>query len=785
MKTFRIIAWALVATVAQGCSRYEEQLTLRFPDARTRAATSVLTVTAFEPFFESVGNPTGFISCDEVGVYRPDTSVDPSLLGTPGLGRILVERESFTLADGFSHGLALPKVDSTELNPWGAAMVLVEARGEAANTPSVSGGRLTSSLASACYCIRTQDADHRNVELDRAVESACVLVDPDEGLGQRELTLEPVVSRKFRLEACGSTEVSGPRGSILAPGPSVCLRETTCEDVPSDPNCYSCSGACTELDNKRNAPISFEVEGAGVGPSAHLALTDIDGRAEAQLDLGQCSGTFEVTATVLGRTDEQVRFRGTCVEPVDAAECRGETSLDAVSPVISLATVPQRGTAEELVAVLGGVDPAVLQVFDLRGGDALDQVEIAGESPQAIIAYRSRPGLDGAPVVAVATTLGERVRVRTYDWTGSQLVLTSTLAKPCPETQCGSLASCADGCPVGEACLEARGICVFEEDPGGPDCADAPVGCACELRAPFGESVILEHGDFDGDGLEDLSAATSQAYAVTTWLSSRASPTSKAPYREEGCRCGQYSVPATDIALVGIGGAPSEVDPYSKDLVLASSTGSYIRYGRQVNDELTLQCGRASLFGDIILVRDLDRARVGCQPSLDASCEPFEDLLVIYNEVQDGSAFDDPGNIQVVFGGPEVLGNDSKTFDRADTHLRLRPRERAGEATLADPKRLAVADVNGDGHDDVAVLFDSADEVRVWLGSSLRALGEAETRYKLSTCSRSRIPGSACNPLDRLALPDVDGDGRAEMVAVCDPNSNTFSQRLRWYSSAP
>lgn len=109
------------------------------------------------------------------------------------------------------------------------------------------------------------------------------------------------------------------------------------------------------------------------------------------------------------------------------------------------------------------------------------------------------------------------------------------------------------------------------------------------------------------------------------------------------------------------------------------------------------------------------------------------------------------------------------------------------------PRSAEVGDFNGDGIDDVAVLYTGTEEVRVWLGSLRQAPGEigeqkqkrgdgTTGRIRLTNCQGTCGPSEKCFPFQRFAVADLDGDGRSEVLAVCVPeNGNSASPTLKWY----
>jgi hypothetical protein len=411
---------------------------------------------------------------------------------------------------------------------------------------------------------------------------------------------------------------------------------------------------------------------------------------------------------------------------------------------------------------------------------------IEGEAPEAILGY----DLDvsgGRPHLAVATARADEnertsLALRVYAWDEAQRTLTqtATLTRPCEKWTCGSLQSCEDGCEDRERCFEADDTCVLRGEPDAA-CGASPIGCECRIDVRFQEDVSLDAADIDGDGLADLAAASASSLVVTTWYTSQAE--GRSTYRGGGCRCGRYSTMPADIAFASFGGPDTPRAEGAMDLWLASSGGSYLVYGRRTAGLDAFQCGRGELVGQIIAARDIDRGRFACRPGRDARC-PYEDVVIAAAPRGATGGLGGAGYVRVVFGAGRDVADDPSIFSTPLTHIDLLSvNVGSGSSRRRGPDIVEAADVNGDGHDDVVLFPDGSGGISLWLGRSNRGLGRGE-RVDVETCETSPDPEARCSVLDVLGLPDVDGDGRREMVVVCDASSQQ-SARLRWYASSP
>jgi hypothetical protein len=253
-------------------------------------------------------------------------------------------------------------------------------------------------------------------------------------------------------------------------------------------------------------------------------------------------------------------------------------------------------------------------------------------------------------------------------------------------------------------------------------------------------------------------------------------------YSDAGCSCGTFGQAPTAFEFANLGGPGEAPTPRNPDLVIGAPGGAFVKYGTELADGPVLTCGQSNRFGELVPVRDVSRGRFACDPDRGRpGCAPYDDVVVVSAKALGGGTFDDPGTIRVIFGGPNDLSTAAGGARLSGVEAELRPLTFLGRSEPKDPRSGEVADFNGDGFDDLAVLYGaSSEEVHVWLGAANRGLGEVAEGIILEECANSDIPGTTCTPLRRFATPDLDGDGRAEVVVVCDPSSP--SARLRWFS---
>ena len=136
---------------------------------------------------------------------------------------------------------------------------------------------------------------------------------------------------------------------------------------------------------------------------------------------------------------------------------------------------------------------------------------------------------------------------------------------------------------------------------------------------------------------------------------------------------------------------------------------------------------------------------------------------------------DDRGLLRIIYGDRINLTRiDDEPMDiRNSAHFDLSPLTFAGRSPPQGPRSAEVGDFNGDGRDDLAVLYAASEEVHVWLGGGNRGPGEVEQGIVMAQTSADR-----CFPEDRFTVGDYDRDGRDEIVVVC--RTDTGPRIRRW-----
>jgi hypothetical protein len=785
----------LLAVVAVACAPVEDEFSITFPSQAALESTSEIAVTAFVPLQTPEDSDTpNFVPGAMVGVFPPTRMIDPETIQTfPNLGTVLRFRskQPYPFEDA-SWVMEFGQPDTGDPNnPWGAAMLYIEARGEA-RTPDKKASLTTATLLAGSTCVRTKEASHPDSNLDKAVKRACRLLADPEGDGEVvSVELLPVAPTEFKLAPCdGRGALAGAKGQELAPGPAVCLDAVSCDNVQGGGgDCFDCQQPSSQCDNVSNVPIVFAVDqvGGNAGPARQVVLTDETGRAQAPIDLDDCTADIRVTAQVLGRSTPPVEYTLECVEAIESFSCEADIQLGEQFMPESVSTVPgidgqcSPGNVDACAHVAILRDDTMQTRLELWHPDRLDPIVQTFAERTAVAVhgyyYEEPDGLGGPParpMVAVAVSgrgmnNDTKLRIYVFEFRDGQLIPhdggTGELPTRCGGWFCQEQGTCTNGtCADGYTCYE--GMCVETAEDVSAMCP-APAGCQCEIDGVgFQTRVAFVARDRDDDGLADLTVATEIRAEMLLHLTSTAQVGSM--YGSD-CECGRYGQTPNAIAMGTFGGdAP---DPTRPDLFIGATGGSYLRYATRLeNGRSTLQCGGVRSLRDGMSVRDVAAGAFSC-PINDPTCNVYDDVFTVAAKNITGGGPDDPGVVRLIYGSPEDLSSgDNDPLKRPGVRLLLEPREIDGRDEPRDPQRVRLGDFNGDQHLDAAVLYRTSGEMHIWLGASNAALGESETGIVVEECAVRR--SDTCSPLSEFAAGDFDGNQTTDLAVVCNASNN-------------
>lgn len=770
--------------VLTGCGRLKDNVTLEFATESALQHTSALAVTAFEPILRAPDSEEiSFVTCEDIGPFPPSRILNPETIKLSNLvGDVLTESSetrSLPLDGTWNVSFKKPDIDP-DINPWGAVMVFLEARGDA-RAAERGAGQVSATLLSGCYCIRTLDGgttDPKLRAMDQAIRKACPLMGDEELSGDRIVSMAPVVPSEFHLAACdGVFDLTAPRNGLLSPGPSLCLDATPCADLQAPTDCFKCAEpGCSELDDKSNAPLILEVEqpGGGATPTSQVVLSDAEGKATAAFQVDGCEKDVTIRASIVGRTDESVRFEVKCADPLaQGFECFAERQLAADLEPKAITTVPASpGQCSatnpdgcEQVAVL--YEDGLNSLLEVRTPGRATPVSVAlpGLRAHAVHGFYYDEATRQRPMVAAVLTRSRLPVVYVFEWRAGQLVPHDGLQ--------GELAT---SCGWHETCQRATVTCTIDDDCNADEACEAGV-CRLKPCAPPMEpqsQISIEARDVDHDGFADLAVGNSGDFAVMFFYTSSADPGES--YKSGACTCARFGQNPNGFALLNLGG-PSP-DPTVSDVVLGSAAGTFVRYAEPMVGGSGLTCGSSASLRDGMSVRDVRRASLRCSPG-DLSCVSYDDAVVVSARGISGGSLDEPGFIRVLFGSSYDLTVDDEPLNTPGISYGLIPTPFTDRMEPRDPRQASLADFNGDGHQDLAVLYKASEEVHIWVGAGNGALGEIQEGPILDTCEVSLVPGTRCAPLPAFATPDLDGDGRAEVAVICDYMGG--QPRLRYY----
>lgn len=318
------------------------------------------------------------------------------------------------------------------------------------------------------------------------------------------------------------------------------------------------------------------------------------------------------------------------------------------------------------------------------------------------------------------------------------------------------------------------------------------------------------------------------------------------PSFQQTCQCQSLGKFVQSFALLQLGGPSDAPEVASHDFLMGDATGAFVRYAEESvadgppclpgNEGLMSQCpaGRVCVYG--CGSERYGRCITPCDPADPNACpdpeqpvclplaagsvpmpqgggacgapalgcrapksvwqltgvsdvgairlrvnSPYQDAVA----VAAGSALPmatDGGRIRIFYGGEiDQTNRDRLPADQARTaFLDLSPVKDGNGPQGA--KSLQVADFNGDGRDDFAVLYGTSEEVRVWLAGAadvpVELTGDPEELP--SRFIRLRSGSDRCFPLDRFTAGDLDGDGKAEVIVTCNPEERMEPATIHW-----
>ena len=694
------VVWAIVLG---GCVDDAPSVGLVFPDEPTRAATDRIDVWTSRVSASLLVDPSRSV-CD------PDPDPADHLA-----------RWSLPFGPGGQERVDLPVPAGSVDTPGGVFVVRVDAVVEA---------RPDAPLASGCACLHVEDE----------APSAAVAAQCRPLSGWSELILRPTAPPDLRLTACGGERFAttpGPEARVV-----VCVRGPACDPLAGEAESTRCGSDPW--------PVFLGTEPAG--PAPRLVWLGTSWHAvDVQTPAGE--GPFRVKAFLPGRADQALNLRVDRVSPAPPAVRRATLTVGAEEWFRGLARLPDPGgDADRLLVVTGEDERTLLRAVDPIGLRPALEADIQGLVTGFVVLDAAPPGEPPDPMVAVAVHAAPDSRPP-----ASVFVLSPTsvgfeprvvLERPCDDWGCGSRAPCAGPtCPEGERCDPGRGLCILE-GPRGADCSQGPAGCGCRLEG----WTTLAAGDVDGDGRADLLAAAGETVSIWPASSQR-----EARFEEGRCRCSLHADrQVTGLAVAGLGGPaeapalylrsrPTEGTPRG-DVVYATSPRRPVVYGCAPRPEIPLL--------EPFVRFTTGRFGCGVDPG---DCRSGQDLVLVSEE-----------EAWLVFGGETPLGAWT-ALDRGPGVSRpifgpVVP-DLAFDRRRGAPQ---VGDLDGDGHQDLVLWAWATIDgrrgsvVSAWLGQATGALAPS---LILSPQAFADCPSRSGT--EDLALADLDGDGRDEVAAAC------------------
>lgn len=586
-------------------------------------------------------------------------------------------------------------------------------------------------VAEGCGCVRLDGPDPSGVCADG---SGGALPIP---LG----TLLPA-SPEVRLSLLGPADAVVVRGTRAILSPAVHLDVPGCGDDDSVA-CLTCDGECKRPD----VPIAVRVTGeASAAVPSPILLTNPKGDVITPIDVGTCpSGGFEVSFGVLGYEASPVVVRVHCVDDVPP-RAKEAVVIDGLEGEVQLLA-----SGRWAVALSSRRDQST-QVTVMEGSGPTPQVaavlEIADEKPSALAAI----GPDGLVVATVDARSTMHLRRYAIGEDGA-LTLVAEAAGLCSRSGC---ALGRNGCASAQLCEDPRST-----------------------------TVSLDVVDLDGDGVPEVSALRDTVgLTIYDAMLGSCRRVPSAPLSAERHVLARFAGDVRGHSLIAAGGNTLNVrppdahsaagepcepgtdtcgagrvchqpcpggSPCAAPVMSTLSTGTCIAPCDQEGGACGTagQCTRVA--GEVLACLEIG---LGCGQAQSAiGYVESRGRLLGRATLRPGSGWDDLITLNRG-GAPRIILAAEAML--SDTLLRTRSAVlfgRPGSTPLDGARALAVADVNGDGADDLAVAF--AGQVRTWLGGG-GVPGEA---------SAVEVPG--CKPTG-LALPSFGRPGPRGVLVGCE-----------------
>jgi hypothetical protein len=717
----------VVLAAAAACTEVNEEISIEVVSDEDAAQVDSLVVTVYNPLVDAEeGGRPEFVGCS-VGPFAPNRRLEIGADDPDAVAERSQQTFDFPLDEAFDLSFAPPA--ATDINPWGAVGVLIEARGRLQAELNDAVRSRSGTLLQGCYCVRTGTGRHPDPELDDAVRSACPPVGGREGEAKadRVIRLEPVSPPEFGLDACGRG--TSPRAGAMVPGPTVCLRTRLCGDAPAGELCFDCEQPCDRLESLADAVVEFRTVDPVFSPDRQLVATNELGEARPSFESLGCTpgDTVSVDVRVFGRSATGLRVDVGCVEGASSPSVESEVGAAGRAFYGAFPDALVRGEVDgedTRVSVLDGAALGVRDVLELRDRVVADVAAVESGDGRRFVAVVSRRA-DGSREVDVLS------------WDGSQLgfeVSDLLDGTGCPACTCGRLTPCTDAaeCEGTEACVGGR-------------CQDA--ACTGPNTLMREEEVRVQVVDVDDDGLSDIVVGSAESGGVTTYYGQTGTPFVRTTGR--ACECTRIAPFEAEYRILAFGGGPS------RDLVVGTEGGPFVRYGTMVEGVGSrLTCGAASQLGEALQLAGLHAAPLRCP--VDGPCLEFDDI--VFGERRPRS----DGALRWVAGAEAVLTGTRDLF-RERSSLVL-----PGLSSGSFGSALAIqdGDLDGDGARDLAALYGFGD-LRVWLGDGRG--GFAETGEPVIESVDDLLEGEvSCGPRERLLAFDPDGDGRDELLLSCE-----------------